>query len=560
MLNRVFAAAFYVTTGIVILAAALYWSTFAALGQTTVRLFDGLGIARANQISRMDVNGDHINATDSSLFYQFPGDPYIYWYTSTSDRGFLYTWAVGNWGGVAVYKSLDMVQWTPAGESNGFVFDASGAAFQNLCTGPISGGFYQACWPGSMLRNASTGKFMLWFGNNFNAYTLTCDRPTGGCTTTPVQASTCNGGGNFYGPTPFIDNSGNGWIWFVNRSGNATTQALNSTYTDCAGSAHDTGVNAIEGGSLFQNGSTYYLIAGPGCAYCGQGAFTYYWTFSTDPLSTISSATRIDQFNFSCAGQAIGVSKLNFSGTDYWLYDVMEWNGGSAGTSPSYGVANQNLSNHFWTLLSFSGSVINSFPCSTTITFPGLTPQPPPILAVDQTSENAPSNTICDVFGTHWDYQTFTSGRDGPLSSVWVVAAPGNDSCILNVSGGTCPSATGPDADLSVTVVNDSGGTPGATLATLTIPRAGLSWNPKRVKLPVSGVLVSAGQHYGLVLSSPGTTVGCWVTQYGDLTPYAGGQKYTSTNSGGSWTPVANTSIMFSTVAGGGGGGRTRGR
>jgi len=547
-----------------LIAVLVFWGLLgAAHTQVAVRNFDGGGTSRANQISRMDVNGNHLRGVDAGKFVQFAGDPHIYWYVPTEDVGFLYTTGVGTFGGFEVYSSVgtDVSQWVPVGEGpGGVLFDASSTPWQTLCSGPVSGTVYPYCYSPLPVFRPGTNDYVVWFGNNLSFYTLRCARPTGGCDTTPVEAASCTGT-NRYLPTPFIDNDGTGYITFTVH-GVTQIQQLNASYTDCVGPnvAVDASGPVVETPSMFRAGSTYFITAGTNCAYCGVGSTALYWTAPTSstPVSaTWSTSTGYDSGSSSCHGQPYNVAHLFINATEVFLLQINEYDPGN-GSNANTGAANAAQGTVAIVPLTVSGSTISPFTCTATVSIPGAVPQPLPGLSgTDQSTENNPSNSVCDIGGANQTYQTFTAGRSGALTQVWVETGQGNNDCLGAFFGGTCPNPVGVNADLTVNVVNDSAGTPGAGLATATVLRSSVRWAPNRTVIPLSPApTVSAGSVYGIRLSSPSATLGCWNKQAGHLVAYTGGQEYISTNSGSTWTPVASTDIAFSTVVGIPGGGR----
>lgn len=505
----------------------------------TVRNFDGSGgTARTNQIARTDVNGNKLLTGDLGTLEQFPGASTVYFYTPDYSRGVLIGQNSNLFNGFAVYTSSDLVQWSSAGSVDG-VHMINPSGWQTVCNGLGT----SSCWQPNLVFNTANGNYVLWTTNTEQLITAVCTSQTGGCGSPSVTSSCGSGGDEIYGGYVFVDAGGTAYVVFTDRSAGFVTnvQQLNANYTDCTGSPTSLGDSNREALSLFKRGSTYYIIKGPTCPYCKAGVASSYVTSSSLPGSW-SSETEIDS-DSSCLGQHAGTDHLVLGGNDVYLYTAQQWDPGNAVTD---GSANQSMSNQFWSPLTFSAGAINTFSCAATFTLQGLASAAPPDLTItDQTDENQPSNSLCDVAGNTERAQTFTAGKSGPIYQIWLRTGQGNQSCTLDA----CASATGVNADLTVLLTTVSGGVPGSTLATMTVPRSGEGWSPTRHKIAVTGnPSLTNGTQYAIVLSSAGATVGCWSHMYGNQTPYAGGGELLSSNGGSSWAAVAGTSLMFSTV------------
>jgi hypothetical protein len=501
-------------------------TTIATPSTATVTNFNPGG----QQVTKFDTDGNGIDAHDGDLSY-FGGLYYLY--GSSYSCGYQLLIPSSPFCGFKSYSSPDLVNWT----DNGFLFDATTAAWQRNCAPPRYG-----CYRPHVLYNSSTAQYVLWINSYDSAsgyHVFTASTPAGPYTeqAQPVLANEGAPGSYVNGDFDlFLDDDGSAYInySFINvptplgQSDHILkVQKLNSTYTSGVGTAINPGATRAEALSLTKKDGTYYMIYGPTCAYC-SGANTLYKTAS-NVLGTWSAAKTLN--TTSCGGQASFVAPLpTAAGGLTYVYGSDLWNAISG--QPI--VRNQGLANYYWTPLSISGSVIRPFGCSNTVKIDkasSASGQPNLPADLDQTSGTGDFRSWCDLSGRWTRAQGFTAGRSGTLTSI----------SIATFQQGR------PNAGFALKIYPaDAKGAPtGSPLYTQDVPATSIGWSPTSF-VAQPNITVRAGTRYAIVVA-PSNTTGCYGVELSDANPYAGGaEMYLS--AAGVWTAETNRDLKFLTT------------
>ncbi|WP_432824242.1 family 43 glycosylhydrolase [Dactylosporangium sp. CA-092794] len=512
-------------TALVLLAAAAV--ALAAPGpahaayQTTVTNFDAAG----HQVVRLDTRGNAVDAHDGHIAV-FDGVHYLY--GTAYDCGYRWQQAGTPFCGFKVYTSSDLVHWI----DRGYLFDATTGTWQSRCNGNTYG-----CFRPHVVRNASTGQYVLWinvYDNSVGYRVFTASSPTGPFTEAPVPTLAVNntapvGGVNNGDHSVLVDDDGTAYLAYTDwrSSGDIVVERLNGTYLSGTGSYTRLHQSATEAPALFKRNGTYYITySDPNCGYCG-GTGTSYRT-ATSPLGTWSAATKIT--TNSCGGQPAFVSAIpTTSGTTY-LYASDLWNNANP---------NEALANYFWAPLSFgTGGAIGSITCSATFSLDlssggagGQQPSPD----TDQADGAAGFQSWCDIGRTIARVQTFVPARSGTLTSAsYATYQSGN-----------------PDAGLEVAVyqTNAAFQPTGAALFDTVLPTYSIGWAPRDATV-YPNIPVTAGARYGIVVKSA-NTAGCYGLLYSDASPYPGGGEAYSSDTGATFRAESGRSAKFTTTVSG---------
>ena len=183
-------------------------------------------------------------------------------------------------------------------------------------------------------------------------------------------------------------------------------QMLDTSFRNGTGPASYLGDTDDEAPTLFKRGSTYYVIYGRTCPFCG-GTDTYYRAASS-PLGTWSAETSLS--SGTCGGQPTMVSPLSINGSTTYIFQADLWRSSTA--DRQRGWPNQGLATQFWLPLGFNGTAINPITCDATFTAELTASPPAPEPGVDQTTEGSPFGTHCGINDIGSDYarlQTFTA-------------------------------------------------------------------------------------------------------------------------------------------------------
>lgn len=530
--NRILTAAILViwTLALSGMAASGYIQTAsAAIASTaTVTNFNG----NNQQITKFDTSGKGIDAHDGDMAY-FGGKYYLY--GTSYGCGYELQTNGTSFCGFKSYMSTDLTNWT----DNGLLFDGRSSNWHANCSPPRYG-----CYRPHVLYNNASGKYVLWINSYDNAsgfHVFTATTPSGPFTeiAQPSVADMGTPGGFVNGDFDlFADDNGDGYIVYTDINypllpggidHTLRIQRLNSTYTSGTGPAISTATAAVEAPSLFKRNGVYYLLYGPGCAYCG-GTPTVYKTAA----AAMGSWSETKQINpTSCGGQPSFVSRLpTAAGGSVFVYGSDLWNSRGAGTSP---VGNQALANFFWTPLAFSGADIQPFSCARTVTIPlGPNAQvggPVNPTGLDQRSGAREFRPWCDISYDWSRAQSFTAGRSGTLSSI---------------SLDTFQSGR-PNAELFLRVYRaDASGTPiNPQLWYGSVPPSFISWAPTTF-VAQPNIPVTSGQRYAIVAESD-TTTGCYGWEFNDSNPYAGGNGFYKVR-GQNWTAEPGRDLKFLTT------------
>jgi hypothetical protein len=461
------------------------------------------------QVTKFDINGVGVDAHDGDLKY-FNGKYYLY--GTSYGCGYQLTTAGTPFCGFKSYSSTDLVNWT----DDGSLFNAATPKWQASCAPPRYG-----CYRPHVLYNQPTGKYVLWVNSYDNAsgfHVLTSASLVGPFVEGPEPAIADLGspkGGYVNGDFGlFQDDDGRAYINYTDinvptPAGQAThilkIQALNASFTSAIGPAATPGATGVEAPSLFKKDGTYYMIYGPGCAYCG-GTTTVYRT-ATNPLGSWSGQLPLNRN--SCGGQPSFVATLPTpSGKNVYVYGSDLWRA-EAGTRI---VKNQALANYFWTALTVAGGKISPFSCTNTSDIPTAS-TPRQASALLQNSDQASGATNfgpwCDITNNWTRSQSFTASKSGRLSTISLSTfQKGN-----------------PNAGLTLSVFNAtaSGLPTGPALYNGTVPPSSISWSPMNFIAPPN-IEVVGGRNYTITASSK-TTSGCYGWEYAMNNPYPNGTE-----------------------------------
>jgi hypothetical protein len=504
-----------------------YFTDTANPSAATITNFSATG----QQVTKFDTDGNGIDAHDGDLEY-FAGTYHLY--GTSYSCGYQLEITGSPFCGFKSYSSVDLVNWT----DDGFLFDGSTLAWQASCAPPHYG-----CYRPHVLYNASTGKYVLWINSYDSAsgyHVLTAVTPSGPFTEAPQPVLADMGtpgtyvNGDF---TLFQDDDGTAYInySFINVPtpvGQANhilrVQKLNSSYTSgVVGAVTSPGASRAEALSLVKKDSTYYMIYGPDCAYCG-GTNTLYKS-ATAVLGTWS-APQVLNTN-SCGGQPSFVSKLpTAAGGWTYAYGSDLWHT-LAGVSV---VRNQALANYYWTPLSVSGANIQPFTCSNTVAIDkagSATGHPNLPANLDQSSGSANYRSRSDISSSLSRAQSFTAGRSGTLTSISVATFQ---------QGGTNAALS-----LSIYSAGPNGAPTGSSLYTDSVPASSIGWSPTTL-VAAPNIAVSAGAGYVIVMATSSTT-GSYGWEVSDDNPYTGGSALYQ-NAGGAWTTEPTADLNFFTT------------
>ncbi|MEV7404256.1 family 43 glycosylhydrolase [Streptomyces sp. NPDC091267] len=484
---------------------------------TRVTNFDADG----NQVVRYDTEGNSVDAHDGEIAF-FDGTYYLY--GTSYDCGFAWQATSSPFCGFKVYSSPDLVHWTDRGQ----LFDATDSVWQTRCNGATYG-----CFRPHVNYDANTGTYALWvnvYDNSVGFRVFTGSSPVGPFSEAPVPTLAVNndappGGTNNGDHDVFVDSDGTGYLAYTDWRGNGdlVVERLSPDHLSGTGEYTRLSQSRTEAPALFERDGTYYLTySDPNCGYCA-GTGTSYRT-APDPLGPWSQPTKIS--SDSCGGQPAFVSEIpTTSGTAY-LYASDLWNNGQR---------NEALANYYWAPLEFTDTgAISPMTCRNSFSLTlatGAAGHQIPRPDADQADGVSGFRTYCDIRSGVARFQTFTPSRSGTLSAV-------------SYSG----FQTGnPDAGLEVSIyeASESFQPTGAALSSTAVPAAKTGWSPRDVTV-APDITVTAGQRYGLLISSD-TTTGCYGLAYNDSSPYPGGGESYSDDNGSTFRREAGRSLKFST-------------
>ncbi|MBB5874329.1 hypothetical protein F4553_007763 [Allocatelliglobosispora scoriae] len=486
---------------------------------TTVTNFNTAG----QQVIRFDTGGNAVDAHDGEIAV-FNGVYYLY--GTSYDCGFRWQGPGAAFCGFKSYSSPDLVHWTDEGP----LFDAVTPTWQTRCNGATYG-----CYRPHVVRNASTGLYVLWVNtydnsNGFHVFTGTA--PTGPFTEAAVPTLAVNnaapvGGVNNGDHDVFVDDDGTAYLVYTDwrTGGDLVIERLNAAYLSGTGSYTRLNQGSTEAPAMFRrDGSYYVLFSDPNCGYCTTGTS---YRRASSPLGTWSAKTLLTPN--SCGGQPAFVTAMPVTGGTSYLYGSDLWNNAAP---------NEALANFYWGPLTFAGdgsinpiACQNSFPLALVSGSAGSDRDPADL---DRTGGAADFRSYCDIGGSVQRAQTFTASRTGTLSSV----------SFTSFQAGT------PTAGLTLDVYQaDASSRPtGAVLASTTVAAGSVGWSPRNVTARTS-VAVTQGSRYAIVVRSA-TTGGCYGLAYNDSAPYPGGGGAYSSNGGATFSAEANRTLKFQTTIG----------
>jgi hypothetical protein len=344
-----------------------------------------------------DVYGQRLDAHDGDLV-QGP-DGSIFFFGTAYGCGFRLN-EPSPYCGVRVYRTRDLVTWTPAGGAGGqFAFDHLGPEWQGVCAPPASFG----CFNPHVVRRAD-GKYVMWInvdgvgrGSSTSAsYRVLVadapDKPFVPVPTPPRLAVDPGDGWLEHGAADItVDPWGVGWISYTviredppagEASHVAVVERLDSTLTTGTGqyvvvTAANRGTTPVEMPSLFRapNGTWHLTSSDPAVPY-GVSATSV--LDAPHPLGPWTNPRTLQ--GDSCSGQHAGVAQLGTVRvliTDRWVQPA---------TGPNTGVVpNQAKSNPYFGLLTFTATdpvtgrsgVIDAHRCQATWPLPAAALTPP---------------------------------------------------------------------------------------------------------------------------------------------------------------------------------------
>ena len=510
----------------------------------------------AKQVTKFDTDGNAIDTHDSDLEF-FNGKYYLY--GPAQDCG--YEWAVSasQFCGFKSYSSTDLNHW----QYEGYLYDGwDSQPWQNACTNGRLG-----CFRSHIIYNDSTKQYVLWINttDNLSSYhVFTSSRPNGGFVerTAPTLARMSHAPSGYSNGDfdLFKDDDGKAYIVYSSDVDPASfpnstshvlrVQALDSTYTTGSGSAVLVGSMAsgnhdVEAPTMFKKGSTYYVLYGPGCGYCG-GTPSLYRTAQTI-LGNWSDATSISQT--SCGGQPSFVNKFpTSSGGTVYVYGSDLWN--PPVKTPAEPVRNQGLANMYWEPLSFSATgAIQPLKCGISSDIPlagGLTGYTVTPRNFDQTSAQSGFSNWADKAAGWQRAQSFTIGRNGTLSKISVTVFQ------QDIVPDTAQNRPNAPLGFSIYAAASNGTPQGPRLyygEVAPTPSTGISFSPKNVNI-FPNFAVTAGAKYVLVLSSQANVNGgaYYGWMHNDANPYPAGVESYWNPSTGTWNPEPSRDLKFQTV------------
>lgn len=445
-----------------------------------------------------------------------------FWLYSTANAcGFNWNIA-GPFCGFNVYSSTDLINWTFRGQP----FDPNTGPWQTLCgTGGLG------CFEMRGVYNAANNNYVLWFQGpqstpNFpqNYAVFVCSTPYSGC----VQQASPTHLQHASAITQLgimVDTTGIAYAAYNSQSSGPNglfVDQLNSTYTDSTG----TGVGPlasgnVEASSMFMSGGYYFVVYGTLCAYCS--ASPSYYVSASSPLGTYSSPTMIS--SDSCGGQPAAIFSVTGGPNVANVYKVDKWVNGDG---------NQSIANTYYEALSTSGPTLAPMTCSDTMTVqiptaPGSEPPIPPGTP-DQQDWCDCYYSFNELTSSEWYLQTFIPTAT-TLSKIIIPLQQYSASGNMTVS--------------IVTV--DGSNNPVTTLGTVTINSATLSWASVMTDLTYNLSGLTLGATYAIEIKGPSGGLAGSAFYDGPTSTYPAGLFRFTTNSGSSWSTVANRALMFAT-------------
>lgn len=500
-----------------VLVLSLFVATLSSSvrADVTINNFQSATVSQSNAVLHFDTNGNAIDAHDGNILQCVSGMPNcalgtMYLYGTAYNCGF--DWTVsGPWCGFHVYETTDLKVW----KDDGLIFDPS--TWQAACAP-------NGCDRPRMVYNAANNNYVLWFnilsGSGDHYRVFTCTTPISGCTqqAQPVGILHPSGGDEFI----FVDPaSGNGYIAYSSGNGGNSeiyVQQLNSSFTDAMASVSDTGVVG-EGVAMFEQGGNYYVLYGAGCPYCG--ATDTHYVSAVSPLGNYGAAIQLS--SATCDGQSNSVDTIQAAGHTTYLFRADQWLG-----------PNQGPSTQYFQPLSFTGSAINNITCAPTVTVLGLTLSGPNVApgSPDQADFTDAYVAQCGPQqNTYWFF-TFVPGVT-PLASV-------------GIATGIWPFSSTMTANLTIDLTTVSANQPGTVLASTAFTVASALTTPQFILFPLH-YPVTPGTTYGISMHSATASTGCFLVMQSNSTQYASGLVSKSTNSGSTYSTLANTSVLFAT-------------
>jgi hypothetical protein len=505
----------------------------AAYGSTTA-------VSQYAQISKYDQNGNKVDAHAGNIIQV--GN--VFYRYGESDGCGLVVGTVGPWCGIKVYVSTDLDHWS----YRGLLFDPS--TWQSACASQANND--ASCFSPKIIYNAANNNYVVWLygqGASTNIeYVFTCTAPDGGATpaapgTNCTQQPNVTISSTAAEPALCQDASGNGYItWETLGNYNIFISALNSSFTNLAGSPTATGQVGEGVGCFLANGKTYIVWGSSNCAYCTTANLA--WSSSSTPLGTYSAGVQIN--TGSCQGQPAKAFQFIENGSMNYGFTSDQWWGppgvGSGGRS------NNGLANFYLGTFQFnsSGSIL-AVQCNPLQMIPGLgtsTSSSTPGGSPDQTDFNTDLFTdVCDITSTNWRLQTFIP-QHALVASISLPVMQNNQACVVSTSG--CVPANG---SLTVSLVTLNGSNiPQSTLASQTVTASSMNWAGTWTNFSMNQA-VTPGTTYGIEISSTGTVgcIGTAITAINGNKAYSPGTELVSANGGSSWTAEAGRSVMFAT-------------
>jgi hypothetical protein len=492
--------------------------------------FNGAGTSETDEISHLDVANNQINAVDGQLLQV---GNVVYQFGTSYGCGRKLNTPSTPFCGFPVYTSTDLLHWTKLG----FLFDATTPTWQTNCATD------NGCWGPHMIYNAANNNYVLWFvgtgapGATDNYYMFTCTLASAGanfaCTQGTAPSHLAHLGDDYH---LFVDpNTQIGYIVYsAQGSFYVYIDQLNSSYTDSTGTSilvQNDGPHEGEG-MIYNAGSSrpYVVMYSGQCPnYCQSGLPSWSMT-ATSPMGTYANATEVNAT--SCGGQMRSADTLTAAGNTIQMYQSEQW----------YNQDNPGMANIYYQPLSFDGGGnVVPFSCNTTVSVAGFLTNPP-------TPPAAPSGADQQNFGDQ-----YLGFADFFTPSIWrmqtFVPTSTTLSKILMPLGQAYTSGGALNADPVVELVSlDGSNNPVSVLASVTVPRASLQWSLQMTEMDFNYSGLTPGAPYGIILknaASQGLVAEALYT--GSTNPYSAGVMRYTTNSGSTWTTVANQSLEFAT-------------
>ncbi|WP_432021242.1 family 43 glycosylhydrolase [Streptomyces sp. 1222.5] len=467
------------------------------------------------QVSRFDSDGNSLDAHDGSIL-QVGGTFYLY--GTSYGCGYEYM-KNSNFCGFKAYSSPDLVHWT----DRGYIIPPGQCGY---------------CFRAHVVRNAATGRYVMWADGGGHYMVATSTMPTGLFAPAPNPQLAV---GAAVDMTLYVDDDGTGYVIHnttqvaTGLTADMVVERLTPDYLNTTGRYVRLGLGNVEAFAVFKRDGVYHaLMSDPTCAYCagqtgemtatsmlGPWSGAWYDPNGVDWNGRPQARWRARIVNSdNCGGQPLAALPITGSDGETGYYFVSDrWRNRAP---------NEALANLFIGPMDFdSTGKLQDISCVNQLSLPlpaASAGNSSPDL--DQSSGPDGFHHYCDIAGPVSRQQSFTPSRSGSLSAASVTA----------FRGGV------PNAPATLEVVDAATGT---VLSHTHFELGSVSWAPVALTAH-PGIAVTAGHNYLLRLRST-TTTGCYGWEYNDTDPYPGGSEAYSTNNSASFTTEPARDLKFTT-------------